>query len=90
MVQLSFYPSRASSPILCVTGASWPGPMLAHSGSGVIQDVARARNRYDLTWQDCWTVCQMGGARTVQYCGFFWAGFPIWHPAEGPVFLELP
>lgn len=49
----SFHLSRASSPVLCVTGASWAGPVLAHTGSGLIQDVLRARNGYNLTWHEC-------------------------------------
>lgn len=59
-VQLPFHPSRASSPIPCVTGASRAGPVLAHTGSGVIQAVVRARNGYNLTWQDC-LGCSSGG-----------------------------
>lgn len=33
-----------------MTGASRAGPVLAHAGPRVIQDVVRARNGYDLTW----------------------------------------
>lgn len=85
-VQFPFHPSGASSPILCVTGESRAGPVLAHTSSGVIQDVVGASNGYNLTQLDCLSDKESWDSAVLW---FFGGSLPIWHPDEGPVFSEL-